>query len=492
MLPPTPHTEVLFTVVSQLAEGADRLIARELLAYAGTTLEAALPLQPDDYENDFKTDASRAEFREFLERSVSTIVMTATRTREEAYEQAGRRIVERSDVVIALWDGEPARGQGGTAQIVEYARVRGVPLVWIQTAGEHALVVEADGKIADRPLSQVEEYNASKIGAGKLDAHVSSHGRELVHLGTGPSGTTLPLPVLAAWVLPYFGRADTLARRFHAWYLRVGNATFILAAAAVAAAAAQILFFPDRRELVWVEVGILISLLLMVFAGRRFRFHERWLAYRFLAERFRSAFFLALTAQGRRDGDLTHLDLGHESEEWLRRAFSEVWAQRPHVEADSLDVAELREFLTPAWITDQLDYYRHAGQQNRRRHERLSWATNLLFAATIVVAVMHASPLGGGHAEARFSGGNILELLTISLPAIAGAIGGIRSQREYLRNSERFDQMAHYLGQFRSQMTAAKDLQAIQAIAAETEDLLLEESRDWFVVMKFHDFELHV
>jgi hypothetical protein len=47
-------------------------------------------------------------------------------TREAAYEQAGRRVVEASDVLLALWDGAPSRGQGGTAEIVEHARERGV------------------------------------------------------------------------------------------------------------------------------------------------------------------------------------------------------------------------------------------------------------------------------------------------------------------------------------------------------------------------------
>jgi hypothetical protein len=34
-------------------------------------------------------------------------------------------------VLIALWDGQPSRGKGGTAEIVAYARQRGIPVVWI-------------------------------------------------------------------------------------------------------------------------------------------------------------------------------------------------------------------------------------------------------------------------------------------------------------------------------------------------------------------------
>ena len=36
-------------------------------------------------------------------------------SRDEAYERAGRHVVDRADVLIALWDGQPPRGRGGTA-----------------------------------------------------------------------------------------------------------------------------------------------------------------------------------------------------------------------------------------------------------------------------------------------------------------------------------------------------------------------------------------
>ena len=55
-------------------------------------------------------------------------------TREDAYLAAGHAVVDDADVVLALWDGRPARGRGGTAEVVEYARSLGRPLVWIDVA----------------------------------------------------------------------------------------------------------------------------------------------------------------------------------------------------------------------------------------------------------------------------------------------------------------------------------------------------------------------
>src|SRR5436305_10269813 len=47
-------TSVVLVVVSALAEGADRLAARDVLAGAGSRLEAALPLPSEEYLDDFE------------------------------------------------------------------------------------------------------------------------------------------------------------------------------------------------------------------------------------------------------------------------------------------------------------------------------------------------------------------------------------------------------------------------------------------------------
>jgi hypothetical protein len=83
-----------------------------------------LPLDVDDYVDDF--GESVGEFGELLEAAAEVEVVAPAATREAAYEAAGRAVVDGSDVLLALWDGEVSRGQGGTAEVVEYARARGV------------------------------------------------------------------------------------------------------------------------------------------------------------------------------------------------------------------------------------------------------------------------------------------------------------------------------------------------------------------------------
>ena len=111
-------------VVSSLAEGADRLVAELVLARPRAHLAVVLPLETDDYERDFATPASVAEFRSLLSRadSVRTVDVPTGATREEAYEHAGLEVVEHCEVLIAVWDGAPSRGRGGTAEIVQHAR----------------------------------------------------------------------------------------------------------------------------------------------------------------------------------------------------------------------------------------------------------------------------------------------------------------------------------------------------------------------------------
>ena len=45
---------------------------------------------------------------------------------------ASNLMVDEADELYAVWDGKPARGYGGTADVVAYARGRGTPVrvVW--------------------------------------------------------------------------------------------------------------------------------------------------------------------------------------------------------------------------------------------------------------------------------------------------------------------------------------------------------------------------
>lgn len=141
MLSRKPHT---FAVISPLAEGADRLVAREVLDWdtdgEKPVLEAVLPLPEEDYLNDFAAPGSKEEFRELLSRAKSVIVLEKTASRNAAYEHVGHYVVDNCDVLFAIWNGKKAVGQGGTAEIVEYARKVGKHIFWINS--ENGMIKE--------------------------------------------------------------------------------------------------------------------------------------------------------------------------------------------------------------------------------------------------------------------------------------------------------------------------------------------------------------
>jgi hypothetical protein len=119
-----------YTLYSSLAEGADRLAARRALEILDARLVVPLPFKKEDLLESCTQD-SRLALLELLALAQQVIEMPSTPTLEEAYQSAGHFILDRVDVLIALWDGRPARGLGGTGQVVAEARARGLPLAWI-------------------------------------------------------------------------------------------------------------------------------------------------------------------------------------------------------------------------------------------------------------------------------------------------------------------------------------------------------------------------
>lgn len=115
--------------LSSLAAGADQIFARELL-HRGGALIAVLPCRR--YELSFSDNQGLEQFRELLGRATSVKALDFSEPSEEAYLAAGEYIVNESDQLIAVWDGRPPRGKGGTADIVAYAnrQRRKVVLVW--------------------------------------------------------------------------------------------------------------------------------------------------------------------------------------------------------------------------------------------------------------------------------------------------------------------------------------------------------------------------
>lgn len=162
------------TLVCGLAEGADRHVAR-LALDAGFGLHAVLPFDRDLYARDFSAVASRREFDALLRQAEHVTELPGRPgVSTQAYHRAGQALLDRSDLLLALWDGRPALGPGGTAEVVNSACRRRMPVVHVSTRQDAApmLIWQRQG----RPARGRSAYAAApwrRCGPAQVSAAIS-------------------------------------------------------------------------------------------------------------------------------------------------------------------------------------------------------------------------------------------------------------------------------------------------------------------------------
>jgi len=114
------------TVLCALADGADQLVARLALKHTNMSLEVPLPMKQEAYE---KTLIHKKDFFGLLHESTLTYVIP--KDYEHPYENLGHYLSFNSDVLLALWDGTYNEKQGGTGDVVKYAKSQKMTIVHI-------------------------------------------------------------------------------------------------------------------------------------------------------------------------------------------------------------------------------------------------------------------------------------------------------------------------------------------------------------------------
>jgi hypothetical protein len=134
-------------IVSALAEGADRVVADAGLD-AGFTLHAIFPFPLHVYESDFKTADSKREFHDLLSQARARLILPGAKSADDpapanrAYETVGLMMLRQCDLVVAVWDGEEARGRGGTETIVQHALASGRPILRFDVEGNGPFLLQ--------------------------------------------------------------------------------------------------------------------------------------------------------------------------------------------------------------------------------------------------------------------------------------------------------------------------------------------------------------
>lgn len=114
---------------SPLSPGADLLSARIALD-CSIPLFVIIPFTQDKYLQSFSIK-DRELFLQFVQRAEGIINLSKEK-QDNTYQMLGDYLVENMDYLIAFWDGQEARGPGGTGEVVNNFRQSHKPLAWIR------------------------------------------------------------------------------------------------------------------------------------------------------------------------------------------------------------------------------------------------------------------------------------------------------------------------------------------------------------------------
>jgi hypothetical protein len=246
-------TSEIILGVSSVAAGGDLLFAESCIAL-GIPLRVLLPLPQEDFRKDFDPATwSRAELA--MSRAMSVEVIGKEGQRDECYYECGLATVLQSQWQIALWNGEPAQGLGGTEQIVAFARQIGRPVVWIHSVTgavqlcDQKKLPPVDGDPELKFLNRLEsagvnvvDTSAAALSAAwlvKLDSNAVQVAPQVRRLAAVPIVCT----ALAALV-------SGAAARMHASGVWVGVGALLGLTAALLPAVLEL----GKRQALWVRI----------------------------------------------------------------------------------------------------------------------------------------------------------------------------------------------------------------------------------------------
>jgi hypothetical protein len=510
----------LLRVVTSLAEGADRLVAEEALALAAVDgpaveLQCPLPFFREEYRKDF-SPPGQTRFDELLAAHASLELdgsRADQRAANEAYLTAGRVMLDHADLLVALWDGAPARGQGGTGEVVAEGVHRGLPTIWIHAEKDppHAacLAVKSGGAArCGEPLTELRSVVAAVLQPPAARQGSSHDLRAAFFAESQPRwtpgflwrlfrdvvGKGFPgLPSLRVRELKgAFGWADGLADYYANLYRSSFLTNYLLGGVAVLFAVLPMALgwtdhehpMHESHAFVTAELAVILAVLVNTVIGIRRRWHERWIDYRLLAEYLRQIRLLAplgrlpvlaLPSAGVRPGDARGTWMY-----WYARA----QAREAGLASGRLDAAALASYaaLLEAHLKDQEEYQESTAKILGRVDRRLARAGLALFVGTLVACALHF----------RFHSA-WLTLLSAVLPALGASLAGVRSHAELeivVRRAEGAREGLARLHAKLSRRAASTNSRGLAAVSEAAAVLMIEDTLSWRLVSESRPLEL--
>ncbi len=443
--------------LSSAAAGADLLFARAAMA-TGLAWQVVLPVPADEFCEDFAPEDWRS-VEALLARAETVRVIPEAESRNDAYLDAGMEVVHECDVLVAVWDGQPSRGKGGTADVVTYARELNKPIVIIDPATGDA----RRERFAARP----------------------THGRELETFNRLPeapaAAEVIANPFGAPEEIPHFqAKVDNAATRGAPQFRRLTAATVMLHVMATLAATAELSFTLPGAFLPWVKLLCLLGAVAVALLLRLHGAHHHWVRCRLAAEFCRSA--LATWGLPRAAPLFAELDLPGMRQ--LTRSLQVLHGRSGKTRSTAMDKFK-RLYLTHR-IADQHGYYGRRLARALPLLKRLRggfWVTTIL---AIICAAWYASaetwPLPAVSTATRDT---VFYFLPIALPVIAAALLSLVSINDLHRRVARYREMQSVLEAARKQITYSQTWGSLERIVQRTERALLQEVFEWHSITSF-------
>jgi hypothetical protein len=514
-------TPLKWVAVSSFKTSAEQFLAREILDKNGS-VEIVVPVEFAAFGNsisDIKTRNGWDSLRTHPRAIVAEVPCTPER-HESAYYDCDEEIVDRCEFFIAIWDGKQTPSAVGADKIALYAVEAGKKVIWIQPAllGEPAQWLE----LASEHQRETFKMHGVGIVARDLPANRPNISRDFVHLTIYNRKVTEENPrllrelaeqsqklrLIAAdsklpeeWLkpllehgLPLLVKADIIAGDYNLRYRLTLRALFYGAAVAVSIAAAQLIFAPQRPHFLFIEVGLMIGSLLLLWWSRRSFWHDRAGVARYIAEILR---IIVLTLPVNSTQILPRLRPSRKTR-LFRVADNELlpslWgaltsARKEYADLRSVgqpDISALGSFLSKVWLKNQIHFHHLNTHRQHRAAHRSEWLVSTMFALTLVCALFHA--LLRPHVESATAlpvslqeSHNWVALVAIIAPAWAAAIHGLAGMRAYVHQAERSRAIELHLRYLDSKLETAEELQTLSQLASEAADVMTSDIQDWLV-----------
>jgi hypothetical protein len=536
----------VFMLVSPLAEGADQMAAEAALA-RGWQLQAVLPFDRQTYLADFNDEDSRARFHALVEASSCTLELPGDpRDPLEAYVMAGRGTVAHCDILIAVWDGLPPRGRGGTGEIVELAITRGTAIVHlpVDPGGRSEILWSAfdpnvitwtghdvnvhrpfddehlslllTGMLAPPPDARERRFYAqysrerqrrvrlrleypmllALTGTAGLKSNHWRESRSAVAIDeewqnflagcTDCHGVSASLELLQK----AYGWSDRMAT-YYAQTFRSGHIfNFVLAAAAVLLGLSSFALPASKLQLAMVEIVITLAIIINTAFGIRLEWHRRWLDYRQLAERLRPLRSLKLL--GIAAPDPPGSPANPIARRWIDWYAASIWRALgcPHGRIAPENTAELTEAIVTHELEPQIAYNERSARQIELLDKRLARLGMGLFVATLVSSIIVIFGLMYDPDWVENTN-DWFTLLSAGFPAVGTAIFGIRFQGDFGASALRSRSTAHTLDAIRDQMaTGRSNLNRSADLMEQAARAMLADLDEWRLIIQQLDLSV--